>query len=220
MKSLLVFAVFFNLLNLNVFAQKNDTRGAVYDLKNSVLTITESSLKQIDRVDNGKHALKILKGEIPTLTIKSAVEKILTSHNLFEEKSVMLSPASNLLVEFEGRVENLIMTHICRGNDGNYLAISVPDIYYSENFSVNIAGQERIINQLLVLTDPSTALLLQKKLLWGSVGDYWRFFLKQIDYDKKFKVRGLINFAGQKTVNDKIERLEIMIVLIDIRPIN
>jgi len=219
MRTVIFVFVFLNLLNLKAFAD-DGTRGAVYDMEKSVLTITEKSLKLLDRVDNGEHALKILKGEIPPISIKTAVEKIETSHNLFEEKSVMLSPASNLLVEFEGRVVNLIMSHVCRGNDGNYLTVSVPDIYFAENVSIKINGEEKVIKQLIVSTDPSTALLLQKKLLWGSVGDYWRFFLKQIDYDKKFKVQGLINFAEQKSDKKEIERLELMIVIIRISPLN
>ena len=212
----LAISIFLSLISAYPLAADNGARGAVYDLDNSVLTITKESLKLIDRADNGEHASKILKGEVPAISIKEAIEKIQASHDLFKEKIVVLNPASNLLVEFEGRVANVIMNHICRGKDGNYLALSVPDIYFSENLSVNINGQEKKIKQLIISTDPSNALLLQKKLLWGSVGEYWRFFLKQIDYDRKFKVQGLINYAEQRSEKGEIERLELMITIIKI----
>ena len=131
----------------------------------------------------------------------------------------MLSPASNLLIEFEGRIGNLLMSHICRGEGGNYLAISVPDISFSENFPINISGQEKVIKQLIIGTDPSTGLLLQKKLLRGSVTESWRFLLKQVDYDRKFKVQGLINYAEQKSEKNEIEKLELTIVIIKISPL-
>lgn len=206
-------------LNLRIFAEDGGTRGAVYDLNGSTLSITTKSLKMIDRLDDGNHAEKILNGKIPPIQIKEALERIQASHDLEKEKTAMFSPASNLLIEFEGRVANLVMTHICRGKDGNYLAVYVPDIYYAENVPVNINGQEKIIKQLMISTDPSNALLLQKKLFWGAVGDYWRFFLKQIDYDKKFKVLGLVNYAGQTSDKDGIQKLELMIVVIKISPI-
>lgn len=215
----LAISVCLSLISAISFAGDNGTRGAVYDMDNSVLTITEGSLKVLDRANNGEHASKILKGEIPVISIKEAIENIQASHDLFLEGSVMPSPASNLLVEFEGRVSDLIMSHICRGEGGNYLALSVPNIYTSENFSININGKEKVVKQLIISTDPSAALLLQKKLLWGSVGDYWRFFLKQIDYDKKFKVQGLINYAGQRSEKGEIERLELMILVIKISPL-
>ena len=138
------------------------------------------------------------------------------SHGLFQEKSVMLSPASNLLIEFEGRVANLIISHICRGRDGNYLALSVPDIYFSENMPMSIDGQEKIIKQLIISTDPSVGLLLQSRFSWSLLSDYWWFLQNKIDYDRKFKVQGLINYAETKSENGEIERLELMIMIIKI----
>ncbi|MHB9019928.1 MAG: hypothetical protein ACYC3G_03620 [Minisyncoccota bacterium] len=215
----LAILVFFSFISTNSFANNKDSRGAVYNLDGSVLTITETSFKQINRLNNGEHASMIVQGKIPIISIKEAVEKIQTSHDLFQEKSVMLSPASNLLIEFDGRITNLLMSHICRGENGNYLAVSIPDIYFTENLTINISGQEKIIKQLIISTDPSTGLLLQKKLLWGSVTDYWRFLLKQIDYDKKFKVQGLINYAEQRSENNEIEKLELTIIIIKISPL-
>jgi hypothetical protein len=203
----------------NLWAQKNDTRGAVYNMNGSVLTITEPSLKMLDRLNDGVHATQILKGEIPAISIKEAVERIQASHDLFREGSITLSPASNLFIEFEGHISNLVITHICRGKDGNYLALYIPDIYYSENFSVKMDGDKKIIKQLVISTDPSTALLLQRKILEGPVGDYWHFFLEQMDYNKKFKVRGIINYAEQKSERGEIEKLELMIAIIQISPL-
>lgn len=215
----LTISAFLGLVPTNSFAKNSDSRGAAYELDKTVLTITESSFKQINRLNNGEHASMVIRGKIPVLSITEAIEKIQNSHDLFQERSVMISPASNLLVEFEGRISNLLMTHICRGEGGNYLAVSVPDIYFSENLSINISGQPKIIKQLLISTDPSTGLLLQKKLLWGSVTEYWRFLLKQVDYDKKFKVQGLINYAEQRSENNEIEKLELTIIVIKISPL-
>lgn len=215
----LAILVFFSLIPISSFANNKDSRGAIYDLNGSILTITETSFRQIDRLNNGEHASAIIKGRIPAISIKEAIEKIQASHDLFQERSVMLSPTSNLLIEFDGRIANLLMTHICRGENGNYLAVSIPDIYFTENLSVNISGQEKIIKQLIIGTDPSTGLLLQKKLLWGSVTEYWRFLLKQMDYDKKFKIQGLVNYAEQRSENNEIEKLELTIIIIKISPL-
>ena len=201
---------------INTFAKDDGSRGAVYELHSSVLGITEDSFKLIDRADNGEHAHKIVEGEISTMAVKTAVEKILTDYNLYEEKLKTLSPNANLLIEFEGRVSNLLLSNICRGKDGNYLAVSVPDIYYAENFTVNIRGRETNIKQLVIGTDPSAGLVLQKKLLWGSVGEYLRFFLKRMDSDRKFKVQGLINYAEQTRNENEIEKLELVITVIKI----
>ncbi len=206
------------LFSTDSFAKK-DSRGAEYDLNGKVLSITETSFKLINRSNNGEHASMILKGKVPSMSIKDAIEKIQAAHDLFQEKSIMISPTSNLLIEFEGRISNLLMSHICRGEGGNYLAVSVPDIYFSENFPINISGQEVIIKQLIIGTDPSTGLLLQKKLLWGSVTEYWRFLLKQADYDRKFKIQGLINYAEQRSDKNEIEKLELTIVIIKINPL-
>lgn len=225
----LAVSVFLSLVSADSFAQNKDSRGAAYNLDGSVLTITEASFKLIDRIGNGEHASMILEGKIPSISLKEAVEKIQASHDLFQEGSVMLSPASNLLIEFEGRIANLLITHICRGKSGNYLAISAPDIFFSENTPVNINGRKKIIKQLLVSTDPSAGLLLQKKLLGELDSDYWRFLLSQTDYDKKFKVQGLVNYAEQKSdpalkdeygaSKNEIERLELMITIIKISPL-
>lgn len=225
----LVLFVFLSLISTDSFAKNKDSRGAEYELKGSVLSITEASFKQINRLNNGEHASMVISGKIPAISIKEAIEKIQASHDLFQEKSIMISPVSNLLVEFEGRIPKLTMSHICRGEGGNYLAISVPNIYFSENLSVNISGQEKMIKQVIIGTDPSTGLLLQKKLLWGSATEYWRFLLKQIDYDRKFKVQGLINYVEQKSdpalkdeygaSKNEIEELELTIVIIKISPI-
>ena len=93
----LAVSVFLSLISANSFAADDGTRGAVYEMNGLVLTITERSLKLLDRADNGGHALKILKGEIPAISIKEAIAKMQASHGLFQEKSVMLSPASNFL---------------------------------------------------------------------------------------------------------------------------
>ena len=216
MKIVLFVFAFLSLINSSSFAEDNGARGTVYEMNGLVLTITERSLKLIDRADNGEHALKILKGGISTMSIREAVEKIQASHGLFQEKSVMLSPASNLLIEFEGRVANLIISHICRGRDGNYLALSVPDIYLSENIPVSIDGREKIIKQLIISTDPSVGLLLQTRFSWSLLSDYWWFLQNKMDYDRKFKVQGLINYAETKSENGEIERLELMIMIIKI----
>lgn len=212
----LAVSVFLSLISANSFAADDGARGAVYEMNGLVLTITERSLKLLDRADNGGHALKILKGEIPAISIKEAIEKMQASHGLFQEKSVMLSPASNLLIEFEGRVANLIISHICRGRDGNYLALSVPDIYFSENMPASIDGREKIIKQLNISTDPSVGLLLQSRFSWSLLSDYWWFLQNKMDYDRKFKVQGLINYAETKSENGEIERLELMIMIIKI----
>jgi len=216
----LAISVFLSLISADLLAADDGTRGAVYDLNGSTLSITKKSFYElIDRADNGEHASKILKGEIPAISIKEAVERIEASHDLFREKVATFGPTSNLLVEFEGRVANMIVSHICNGKDGKYLALSIPDIYYSEDLAISINGQEKIIKELMVSTDPSNALLLRNKLLWGTVGDYWRFFLKQIDKDNKFKVLGLINYAEQKSDKGEIERLQLMITVIKISPL-
>jgi len=212
----LAISVFLSLISANSFAKDDGTRGAVYDLDDSVLTITEKSLKQIDRADNGEHASKILKGEVPMISIREAAERIQASRDMFHEKVATFSPTSNLLIEFEGRVTDLVVSHICNGRDGKYLTLSIPNIYSSEDMPVSIDGKEKTIKQLIISTDPSNALLLRNKLLWGAVGDYWRFFLKRIDYDSKFKVTGLINYAGQRSEKNEIERLELMITIIKI----
>lgn len=215
----LAISMFLSLVSTYSLAADDGTRGAVYKLNGSTLTIAEKSLKRLDRADNGEHALKILKGEIPIISIKKAVEKIEASHDLFREKVATFSPSSNLLIEFEGQVTDMIVSHICNGRDGVYLALSIPNIYYAENIPVNISGQEKIIKELMISTDPSNALLLRNKLLWGTVGDYWRFFLKRIDKNNKFKVLGLVNYAEQKSDKDEIERLQLMITVIKISPL-
>ena len=84
---------------------------------------------------------------------------------------------------------------------------------------VTISGQEKIIKHFIISTDPSVALLLQKKILEGSVGAYWSFFLKQTDYDKKFKVRGIINYAEQGSDKSGIDKLELVLVIVQISPL-
>jgi len=219
MKIVLFIFTFLSLISTNSFAADNGNRGAVYDLDKSVLTITEGSLKVIDRADSGEHALKILKGEISTMSIREAIEKIQASHDMFQDKVATFGPTSNLLIEFEGRVTDIVVSHICNGRDGKYLTLSIPNIYSSEDMPVNIDGREKIIKKLIISTDPSNALLLKKKLLWGATSDYWKFFLREIDYDNKFKVTGLVNYAGQKSENNEIERLELMITIIKISPL-
>ena len=194
-------------------------RGADYKLKKSVLTITEKSFKLINRTNNDKHATRLLKGEFPVLSIKFALEKLYNSHNLIKHNETGVGFGENLLIEFEGNVSNLIMSHICRGKHGNYLSLSIPDIFYAKNFTINTLDGKKNIKNLIIETDPSSGLLLQKKLLWGAVGDYWKFFLKRIDYDRKFKVQGLINFAEQELTENEIENLVITIVIIKISPI-
>jgi hypothetical protein len=202
-------------------------RGAEYKLKKSVLTITEKSFKLINRTDNGEHATKLLKGKFPVLSIKFALEKLYNSHDLINHNKAGVGFGENLLIEFEGNISNLIISHICRGKHGNYLSLSIPDIFYAKNFTINTLDGEKNIKKLIIETDPSTGLLLQKKLLWGAVGNYWRFFLKRIDYDKKFKVQGLINFAEQDlnpTLTDEygtreIKSLVVTIVIVKISPI-
>lgn len=173
----------------------------------------------MDHTDNGEHALKILKGEIPAISIKEAAERIEASHDLFQEKIATFNPSSNLLIEFEGRVADMIVSHTCNGRDGVYLSLSIPNIYYAENMPISIDGQEKIIKELVISTDPSNALLLRNKLLWGAVGDYWGFFLKRIDKNNKFKVTGLINYAEQKSDKNEIEKLQLMITVIKISPL-
>ncbi|MDO8443044.1 MAG: hypothetical protein Q7S81_02185 [bacterium] len=212
----LVLFVFLSLVSANSFAEDKSDRGAFYEMNSIVLTITERSLKLIDRADNGEHALKILKGGIPAISIKEAVAKMQASHGLFQKRAITFNPASNLLIEFEGRVANLIISHIARGRDGNYLALSVPDIYFSENMPVSIGGQEKIIKQLNISTDPSAGLLLQSRFSWSLLSDYWWFFQNKMDYDRKFKVQGLINYAEVKSEKGEIERLELVIMIIKI----
>ncbi|MEK7463150.1 MAG: hypothetical protein AAB621_02200 [Patescibacteria group bacterium] len=213
---ILAIFVFLSLISANSFAADDGTRGAVYEMNGLVLTITERSLKLLDRADDGKHASKILNGEIHAISIKEAIEKMQASHGLFHKKAITLSPTSNLLIEFEGRISDLIINHCCRGRDGNYLTLSVPNIYFSENLAIKINGQEKIIKQLNISTDPSVGLLLQTRFSWSLLSDYWWFLQNKMDYDRKFKVQGLINYAETKSENGEIERLELMIMIIKI----
>ncbi|MBU4348316.1 hypothetical protein KJ671_02325, partial [Patescibacteria group bacterium] len=188
-------------------------RGADYNLEKSVLTITKTSLKLIDRFNKGEHATKLLKGGFPVLSVKFALENLYNSHNLVTNNEVGISLRENLLIEFEGEISNLMINHICRGKYGNYLSLSVPDIFFTTNFIINTIDGEKNIKNLIIRTDPSTGLLLQKELFRGTISNYWRFFLKRMDYDKKFKVQGLINFAEQDLVENEIESLVITIVI-------
>lgn len=193
-------------------------RGADYEFKGSTLEITEDSFKVIDRVDNGGHARKILNGEISALSIKSGLEKLYNLHNLFEENIVTPNPEQNLLIEFEGQISKIEIEHICNGRDGRYFALSAPEIYYAQNYSLKISTKEIIIKELIIGTDPSNGLMLEKDILNGYLSNYWRFFIAETGIERKVKIQGLINYAEQVSDKDNIERLELMITVIKITP--
>lgn len=227
-----IFVIWTGLILFNagyLFAESSSTspttgsswtiRGADYEFEGAALKITERSLKLIDRADNGNHAKKILNGESPALSIRSGLEKLYSLRNLFEENNVTISPAQNLLIEFEGQISKLEIEHVCNGRDGKYFALSAPEIYYAQNYSVKISTNEMIIKELIIGTDPSEGLMLEKDILNGYLSNYWRFFMSHTDYSGKVKVQGLVNYAEQVSDKNSVEKLTLMITVIKITPI-
>ncbi len=190
--------------------RKEEDLDPKYAIDGSTLTIKAKFLKELSESYDlpPEWPEKILQNKIPILTVNEAVRKLNESDNWMQvgQGRTSIYPSEGikptdypLVIEFEGDVRNFNIRMSRKDKRGISYTFALNQIYKNKEEFILPLREDQVHNKALIqdvtLMDIHGDLIRKENLLKGELGNYAQFFISNSDWDKKIKIKALIELA-------------------------